>query len=87
MVQTDDVVVELPLAELMLGTRPGDKNACQKVVRLAGCIENETPVHPDPLLCKVSADGRAASTGSSTPKTPISRVWPSRWDCRGNPHP
>ena len=50
-----DVVVKLSLAELLLGIRPGDKNACRKVVRLAKGIENETPVHAALLLYKAKA--------------------------------
>jgi predicted Zn-dependent protease len=53
--EPDDVVVKLSLAELLLDARPGDKNVCQKVVRLAEGIENETPVHTALLLYKARA--------------------------------
>ncbi len=43
--EPDDVVVKLSLAELLLDAHPGDKNVCQKVVRLVEDIENETPIH------------------------------------------
>jgi tetratricopeptide (TPR) repeat protein len=54
-IEPDDVVVKLSLAELLLDARPGDKNACRKVVRLAEGIENETPVHTALLLYKARA--------------------------------
>ncbi len=50
-----DVVVKLSLAELLLEVRPGDKNVCRKVVRLASGLENETPVHTALLLYKARA--------------------------------
>ncbi len=53
--EPDDVVVKLSLAELLLDTRPGDKNVCRKVVRLAEGIENETPVQTALLLYKARA--------------------------------
>jgi len=53
--EPDDVVVKLSLAELLLDARPGDKNVCRKVVRLAEGIENETPVHTALLLYKAKA--------------------------------
>ena len=53
--EPDDVVVKLSLAELLLDARPGDKNDCRKVVRLAEGIENETPVHTGLLLYKARA--------------------------------
>ncbi len=53
--EPDDVVVKLSLAELLLTARPGDKNVCRKVVRLAEGIENETPVHTALLLYKARA--------------------------------
>ncbi len=53
--EPDDVVVKLSLAELLLQARPGDKNVCRKVVRLAEGIENETPVHTALLLYKARA--------------------------------
>jgi len=53
--EPDDVVVKLSLAELLLTTRPGDKNVCRKIVRLAEGIENETPVHTALLLYKARA--------------------------------
>ncbi len=63
--EPDDVVVKLSLAELLLdlsacghaqaGARPGDKNVCRKVVRLAEGIRNETAVHAALLLYKAKA--------------------------------
>ena len=53
--EPDDVVVKLSLAELLLDARPGDKNVCRKVVRLAEGIENETAVHTALLLYKARA--------------------------------
>ncbi len=53
--EPDDVVMKLSLAELLLQARPGDKNVCRKVVRLAEGIENETPVHTALLLYKARA--------------------------------
>jgi len=53
--EPDDVVVKLSLAELLLDARPGDKNVCRKIVRLAEGIENETPVHTALLLYKARA--------------------------------
>lgn len=53
--EPDDVVVKLSLAELLLDTRPGDKNVCRKIVRLAEGIENETAVHTALLLYKARA--------------------------------
>ncbi|HHJ14345.1 MAG TPA: DUF4236 domain-containing protein [Gammaproteobacteria bacterium] len=53
--EPDDVVVKLSLAELLLDARPGDRNACRRVVRLAESIENETPVHATLLLYKARA--------------------------------
>lgn len=54
-IEPDDVVVKLSLAELLLDARPGDKNVCRKIVRLAEGIENETPVHTALLLYKARA--------------------------------
>jgi tetratricopeptide (TPR) repeat protein len=53
--EPDDVVVKLSLAELLLDARPGDKNVCRKIVRLAEGIVNETPVHTALLLYKARA--------------------------------
>ncbi|RLJ04956.1 MAG: DUF4236 domain-containing protein, partial [Candidatus Aenigmatarchaeota archaeon] len=53
--ESDDVVVKLSLAELLLDTHPGDKNICQKVVRLAEGIENDTSIHAALLLYKARA--------------------------------
>jgi len=50
--EPDDVVVKLSLAELLLTARPGETNACRKVVGLAEGIENETPLHTALLLYK-----------------------------------
>ncbi len=53
--EPDDVVVKLSLAELLLDAHPGDKNVCQKVVRLVEGIENETPIHAALMLYKAKA--------------------------------
>jgi len=53
--EPDDVVVKLSLAELLLDTRPGDKNVFKEVVQLAEGVENETPVHTALLLYKARA--------------------------------
>ncbi|HIQ40307.1 MAG TPA: DUF4236 domain-containing protein, partial [Sulfurivirga caldicuralii] len=53
--EPDDVVVKLSLAELLLDARPGEKNVCRKIVRLAEGIENETPVHTALLHYKARA--------------------------------
>ncbi len=53
--EPNDVVVKLSLAELLLNAHPGDKNVCQKVVRLAEGIENETPIHTALMLYKAKA--------------------------------
>ena len=50
--EPDDVVVRLSLAELLLEQRPQDHDACERVVRLAGEVENETPVHAALMLYK-----------------------------------
>jgi tetratricopeptide (TPR) repeat protein len=50
-----DVLVRLSLAELLLTARPGDKEACRKVVNLAAGIEDETPVHAALLIYKAKA--------------------------------
>ena len=50
-----DVVVKLSLAELLLGANPEDEGACQRVVRLAEGIGNDTPVHAALLLYKARA--------------------------------
>jgi len=50
-----DVVVKLSLAELLLAARPGDKTACERVVRLAEGLNNETPLHTGVLLYKARA--------------------------------
>ena len=50
-----DVVVRLSLAELLLEARLGDKTTCQKVVRLAEGVENESPIHTALLLYKARA--------------------------------
>jgi len=54
-IEPDDVVVKLSLAELLLNAHPGDKKVCQKVVRLVGGIENETPIHAALMLYKAKA--------------------------------
>jgi len=51
----DDVVVKLSLAELLLDAHPGDQEVCQRVVRLAGGIGNDTPIHTALLLYKAKA--------------------------------
>lgn len=53
--EPNDVVVTLSLAELLLEAQPDDKNACRKVVRLTGGIENETPIPAALMLCKAKA--------------------------------
>ena len=53
--EPDDVVVKLSLAELLLDAHPGDKNVCQKVVRLVEGIANETPIHAALMLYKAKA--------------------------------
>lgn len=53
--ESDDMVVKLSVAELLLDVRPGDKNVCRKGVRLAEGIENETSVHTALLLYKARA--------------------------------
>ncbi|MDQ7086338.1 MAG: DUF4236 domain-containing protein [Acidobacteriota bacterium] len=50
-----DVVVKLSLAELWLTVRPGEKESCRNVVRLAEGVGNETPVHTALLLYKARA--------------------------------
>lgn len=54
-IQQDDVVVRVSLAELLMEALPGDKDACQEVVRLSEGIENESPVHSTLLLYKAKA--------------------------------
>jgi hypothetical protein len=51
----DDVVVKLSLAELVLEADPKDKDTCQKVVRLARGVRNDSPVHAALLLYKARA--------------------------------
>jgi len=53
--EPNDVVVKLSLAELLLDAHPGDKNVCQKVVRLVEGIENETTIHAALMLYKAKA--------------------------------
>ena len=53
--EPNDVVVKLSLAELLLDAHLGDKNVCQKVVRLVEGIENETPIHAALMLYKAKA--------------------------------
>jgi len=43
--EPDDVVVKPSLAELLSTARPGDRDVCRKIVRLAEGIGNETPIH------------------------------------------
>lgn len=50
-----DVVVRLSLAELLLDARPGDRQACRRVVRLAQGVANRTAVHTALLLYKAKA--------------------------------
>lgn len=50
--EPDDVVVRLSLAELLLDEHAQDRAACEQVVRLAGDLENETPVHAALMLYK-----------------------------------
>jgi len=71
--EPDDVVVKLSLAELLLDARPGDKNVCRKIVRLAEGIENETPVHTALLLYKARAlRGRSGTNGPWSTRTSAS---------------
>lgn len=53
--EPEDVVVKLSLAELLLEASPGEKETCQKVVRLAEGVTNETPVHTALMLYKARA--------------------------------
>ncbi len=50
-----DVVVRLSLAELLLEAHPQGAGACQRVVRLAEGVGNDTPVHAALLLYKARA--------------------------------
>jgi len=51
----DDVVVKLSLAELLMQSHPGDTSVCKKVAKLAQHIENDTPIHAALLLYKARA--------------------------------
>ena len=53
--EPNDVVVRLSLVELLIDAHPGDKNICQRVVRLVEGIENETPIHAALMLYKAKA--------------------------------
>ncbi len=51
----DDIVVKVSLAELILDIYPGDRRACEMIVKMAGENCNETPVHTVLLLYKSRA--------------------------------
>ncbi len=53
--EPDDVVVRLSLAELLLEEDPEGEGACQRVVRLAEGVGNDTPIHAALLLYKARA--------------------------------
>ena len=53
--EPEDVVVKLSLAELLLDAKRNDKKVCQRVVKLAEGIENETQIHTAILLQKARA--------------------------------
>ncbi len=53
--EADDVVVKLSLAECLLDTRPAAPSVCQRVVRLAQDVQNETEIHGGLLLYKARA--------------------------------
>ena len=61
--EPDDVVVKLFLAELLLQARPGDKNVCRKVVRLAEGIGTRRRSTP---RCSCTRPGPCAGSGSWT---------------------
>jgi len=58
MIEPDDVVVKLSLAELLLDASPDDNNTCKQIIGFTQDIENETPIHAALLLYK----GRALRT-------------------------
>jgi len=51
----DDVVVKLSLAELLFELRPGERRICQRILRLAKDISNDSPIHAALLLYKARA--------------------------------
>lgn len=51
-IEPGDVVVNLSMAEVLAGSRLGDRDACDQIVRLASGIENESPVHAALLMYK-----------------------------------
>ncbi len=51
----DDIVVKLSLCELLLESKGDNRKLLQRVVRLAGDVKNETPVHTALLLYKARA--------------------------------
>ncbi len=53
--EPDDPVVRVSLAELLLETRPGDRDACRRVLRLSEDVENASPVHAALLLYRARA--------------------------------
>jgi len=53
--ESDDVVVRLSLAELLMDIHPGDREAYQRVVQLAEGVTNETPIHTALLFYKARA--------------------------------
>lgn len=53
--EPNDLVVKVSLAELLLQTRPQDRRACARVVRLAEGVENDSAVAAALLLYKARA--------------------------------
>lgn len=51
-IEAEDIVVKLSFVELLLDAYPNNKKICQKVVKLIGAIENETPIHTALFLYK-----------------------------------
>lgn len=54
-IEPESVLVKLSLAELLLASKPGDRDACGRVVRLAEGVENEDAVATAMLLYKARA--------------------------------
>lgn len=53
--EPNNVLVKVSLAELMLDARPGDRQVCHRIVRLAEGIENDSEIHAALLLYKARA--------------------------------
>lgn len=51
----DDLVVRLSLAEFLMETRPAAQADCQKVIKLAQGVENESEIHAALLLYRARA--------------------------------